>query len=200
MLIIFDDVDYSDQLESLVGNRCWLGKGSRVIITTRYKHLLTMREIDDSYEVEELDFEQSRKLLIWHAFKNNPPMQEYMDLLDRILCYCEGLPLGLKVLGSHLIKKAVPQCESQLDKWKREPEQKIYKVIKVSFDDLDHTQKQIFLDITCFLQGEDKGVVSRILDGCNLYVESGIGVLFDRSLITISHNKIDMHHLIQRMG
>ena len=167
MLIILDDVDDSDQLEYLVGNRCWLGKGSRVIITTRYKHLLTVQEVDDSYEVEELDFEQSRKLLIWHAFKNSPPMQKYMDLLDRLLCYCEGLPLALKVLGSLLIKKAVPQRERQLDKWEREPEQKIYKVLKVSFDDLDHTQKQIFLDIACFLKGEDQDVVSRILDSCN---------------------------------
>ena len=200
VLIILDDVDDSDQLEYLVGNRCWLGKGSRVIITTRYKHLLTVQEVDDSYEVEELDFDQSRKLLIWHAFKNSPPMQKYMDLLDRLLCYCEGLPLALKVLGSLLIKKAVPQWESQLDKWEREPEQKIYKVLKVSFDDLDHTQKQIFLDIACFLKGEDQDVVSRILDSCNLYAKSGIGVLCDRSLITISHNKIDMHHLIQRMG
>ena len=106
VLIILDDVDDSDQLEYLVGNRCWLGKGSRVIITTRYKHLLTVQEVDDSYEVEELDFEQSHNLLIWHAFKNSPPMQKYMDLLDRLLCYCEGLPLALKVLGSLLIKKA----------------------------------------------------------------------------------------------
>ena len=200
VLIILDDVDDSDQLDSLVGNRCWLGKGSRVIITTRYKHLLTVQEVDDSYKVEELDFEQSRKLLIWHAFKDNPPMQVYMDLLDRLLCYCEGLPLALKVLGSLLIKKAVPQWESQLDKWERELEQKIYKVLKVSFDDLDHTQKQIFLDIACFLKGEDKGVASRILNSCNLYAESGIGVLRDRSLNTISQNKIDMQHLIQRMG
>ena len=40
VFIVLDDIDDSDQLEYLLRNRDWLGRGSRVIITTRNKHLL----------------------------------------------------------------------------------------------------------------------------------------------------------------
>ena len=40
VLIVLDDVDCSSQLEYLVPDRDWIGEGSRIIITTRDKHLL----------------------------------------------------------------------------------------------------------------------------------------------------------------
>ena len=39
-LIIFDDIEDMDELDLLVGKHNWYGKGSRIIITTRNKHLL----------------------------------------------------------------------------------------------------------------------------------------------------------------
>ncbi|KAG7941012.1 hypothetical protein I3843_16G016400 [Carya illinoinensis] len=44
VLIVLDDVDKKEQLETLVGNCNWFGMGSRIIISTKDKHLLTRHE------------------------------------------------------------------------------------------------------------------------------------------------------------
>ncbi|KAJ9701111.1 hypothetical protein PVL29_006455 [Vitis rotundifolia] len=198
VFIVLDDIDDLEQLEYLLKPRDWLERGSRVIIITRNKHLL--QEMDDVYEVKELNFEQACELFSLFAFRQNHPKQDFIHLSDRVVSYCHGLPLALKVLGSLLLNEAIPQWKSELSKLEREPEVKIHDVLKVSFDGLDYTQKKIFLDIACCFKGEDKDFVSRILDGCNLYAERGIKVLCDKCLISLSENKILMHDLIQEMG
>ena len=40
ILIVLDDVDNLERLEYLAGNHDWFGSGSRIIITSREKHLL----------------------------------------------------------------------------------------------------------------------------------------------------------------
>ena len=76
----------------------------------------------------------------------------------------------------------------------------IYEVLKISYDGLDDKEKNIFLDIACFFKGEDKEYVVEILNGCGFFTPSGIRALIDKSLITISSNKLMMHDLIQEMG
>ena len=87
-----------------------------------------------------------------------------------------------------------------MHKLKQEPNQEIQSVLKRSYDELDHTQKQLFLDVACFFNGEDKDFVTRILDACNFYAKGGIRVLTDKCLVTILDNKIWMHDLLQQMG
>ena len=53
------------------------------------------------------------------------------------------------------------------------------------------------MDIACFFAGEDKNLVTKILDDSN-YV---LNVLVDKSLLRISrYNKLQMHDLLQEMG
>ncbi|XP_034674595.1 disease resistance protein RPV1-like [Vitis riparia] len=73
----------------------------------------------------------------------------------------------------------------------------VQSVLKVSYDKLDHTCQEIFLDIACFFRRKHKDFVSRILGS---YAMMGIKVLNDRCLLTISENKLDMHDLVQQMG
>ena len=87
-----------------------------------------------------------------------------------------------------------------MHKLEKEPEVKIQNVLKISFDGLDHTQKKIFLNIACLFERENRDFVSKVLDGCDLYGERAIGVLWERCLITILDNRICMHDLIQKMG
>ena len=50
-------------------------------------------------------------------------------------------------------------------------------------------------------EGENRDFASKILDGCKLYGEINIRVLWDRCLITLtSDNRICMHDLMQQMG
>ena len=199
-LIVFDDIDDTDLSECLVGNHDWYGKGSRIIVTTRDKHLLTMLKVDYRYEVKGLNSNEALKLFSQYAFRLNLFKEDFESLLHRVIHYCQGLPLALKVLGSLLCDKTISEWESELHKLEKEPEGKIQKVLKISFDRLDDTQKEVFLDIACFFEGEDRDFVTKILDGCKLYGEINIRVLWERCLLTISHNRIYMHDLIQRMG
>ena len=137
--IVLDDVDDPSQLEYLLGHREWLGEGSRVIITTRNKHVLAVQEVDDLYEVKGLNFEEACELFSLYAFKKNLPKSYYRNLSRRAVGYCQGLPLALKVLGSLLFKRTIPQWESELNKLDIEPEMKIHNVLKRSYDGLDRT-------------------------------------------------------------
>ena len=94
----------------------------------------------------------------------------------------------------------IDEWKSALDKLKNNPKKEINDVLRISYDMLDGSEKKVFLDIACFFEGEDKAFVSKILDGCNLYATYNIRVLFDKCLITISYNMIQMHNLIQQMG
>ena len=197
VLVVLDDVDNFEQLNHFAGEHDWFGPGSRILITTRNKHLL---HVDKYHEIEELNSEEALQLFSLYAFKPTCHQEDYEDLPDRIVKYAKGLPLALRVLGSHLCERTPSEWESELHKLEREPIQEIQNVLKISYDGLDRTQGEIFLDIACFFKGQDKDFVSRILDGCDFYAESGFSVLCDRCLITILDNKIYMHDLIQQMG
>ena len=200
VFIVLDDVGDQNQLKALLRHRECLGEGSRVIITTRNKHVLAVQEVDDLYEVEGLNPQEACELFSLYAFKQNPPKSDYRNLSRRVVDYCQGLPLALKVLGSLLFKKTIPQWESELRKLDREPEAGIHKVLRRSYDGLDRTEQNIFLDVACFFKGEDRDFVSRILDACDFPAEIGIKNLNDNCLITLPYNSIAMHDFIQQMG
>ncbi|RVW29914.1 TMV resistance protein N [Vitis vinifera] len=60
VLIVLDDVDCPQQLEVLAGNHNWFGPGSRIIITTREKHLLD--EKVEIYIVKELNKDEAQSI------------------------------------------------------------------------------------------------------------------------------------------
>ena len=63
------------------------------------------------------------------------------------------------------------------------------------------TEKELFLDIACFFKGENKGCIKDILQSFGFYPDYNIGVLVDKSLITINENgTLWMHDLLQEMG
>ncbi|KAJ9691431.1 hypothetical protein PVL29_013570 [Vitis rotundifolia] len=201
VLVFLDDVDQLTQLEHLIGKHDWFGPGSRIIITTREKYLLTRHGVDDMYKVDKLKFQEGLQLFCCYAFKQHHPKEGYRDLPHQVVQYADGLPLALKVLGSLLFGKQPLDWESELRKLKNEPHMEIVKVLKISFDGLDYTQRMIFLDIACFFKGRNVQLVSRILDGSGWEAKSGINALVDRCFITISkNNKIDMHDLLAQMG
>lgn len=58
------------QLEYLVGNRDWFGPGNRILITSRDKYLLKTHEVDEVFELEGLNFDESHLLFCMKAFKS----------------------------------------------------------------------------------------------------------------------------------
>ncbi|XP_034676061.1 disease resistance protein RPV1-like isoform X2 [Vitis riparia] len=197
VLVVFDDVDDLDQVQRLVANYKWFGRGSRIIITTRDKHLLDEYGVDASYEAKVLCYEDAIELFSWHAFKVQNIHEDYVDMSNLLVNYAQGLPLALEVLGSSLHKKTLDEWKSALEKLKKNPNRKINDVLRISFDGLDDSQKKVFLDIACFFRGEAEDFILRKLDNC---AKCDIGVLYDKCLITVSYNEVQMHDLIQQMG
>ncbi|KAJ9182805.1 hypothetical protein P3X46_006757 [Hevea brasiliensis] len=202
VLIILDDVDELQQLECLIGKRDenWFGVGTRIIITTRNKHLLAQHGVDNEYMVEKLGHMEAVELFHLKAFKNDCPTKEYVELSDQFVMHASGLPLALSVLGSHLYAKSIKEWKSALDRLKKIPNEEIIRKLQISFDGLDEIDKKIFLDIACFFSGMAEDYVRRILDSCGFYPDSGIEELINKSLITVSYKRVHMHDLLRKMG
>ncbi|XP_052117731.1 disease resistance protein RPV1-like [Arachis duranensis] len=58
-LLILDDVDKIEQLQALAGKPDWFGRGTRVIVTTRDKHLLESHGIERIYVMENSNSESN---------------------------------------------------------------------------------------------------------------------------------------------
>ncbi|XP_052195826.1 TMV resistance protein N-like isoform X2 [Diospyros lotus] len=200
VLVVLDDVDQLDQLEALFGKLDWFGSGSRIIITTRNSHLLKILEVNYVYNVEQLNHEEALELFCCKAFRKNQQTQGYKGLTDIVVYYAGGVPLALRVLGSFLFGRSIIEWQSAVDRLRQRPNAKIQEVLKLSYDGLDHEEKEIFLDIACFFKWKSKDYAMDILDACGFHADIGIRVLEDKALVTITNNKINMHDLIQEMG
>jgi hypothetical protein len=201
-LLVFDDVKDADQLKDLIGTRRNFGNGSRIIVTSRDKHVLKNAIVDESkiYEVTKMDSQDSLQLFCSFAFKQNHPKESFGSLTEKVLNYAKGVPLALKVLGSLLYGRTKEVWECQLQKLKNLPEDDIFDALKLSYDGLDDNQKNIFLDIACFHRGKYVKIVEQILDCCGFFTSIGMKTLEDRCLISISEGRVRMHDLIQDMG
>ncbi|KAH0649819.1 hypothetical protein KY284_029731 [Solanum tuberosum] len=199
VLIVLDDIDHSDHLEYLASDFGLFGNGSRVVVTTRNRHLI---EKDDAiYEVPTLPDHESMELFNQHAFKKEVPDERFKNFSLEVVNHAKGLPLALKVWGSLLHKKSLTQWRSTVDQIKKNSSSEIVKKLKISYDGLEPEEQKIFLDMACFFRGDEKKVVIEILESCDFGAEYGLDVLIDKSLVFISKNdRIEMHDLIQDMG
>ncbi|KAB2598579.1 protein suppressor of npr1-1 [Pyrus ussuriensis x Pyrus communis] len=199
VFIVLDDVDELSQIESLLGKQHSFGDGSRVIITTRDKQLLS--GAGAVYMPENLSEPEALKLFNQYAFRTKQPTRVYDQLSRGVVQYAQGLPLALKVLGAFLHNKTVCEWEDVLEKIRKIPQKGIHDVLKTSFDGLDEAEKNIFLDIACFLKGMNIDSAKKSLDSCGFYPHTGIRVLIDRALISVSEwGTLDMHDLLEEMG
>ncbi|XP_061350679.1 disease resistance protein RPV1-like [Gastrolobium bilobum] len=202
VFVVLDDVDSSAQLEYLCEELDDLGAYSRLIITTRDKHVLS-RRVDEIFEVTKWKYPESLKLFSLGAFEQSHPKDGYEHLSERAVVYAGGVPLALRVLGLHFHSRDVEFWKCELNKFesKKESFKEIQNVLQVSYNGLSELNQAIFLDIAFFFKDENKDDVIRILDACGFFATSGIRVLEDKALITISKsNRIQMHDLLQEMG
>jgi hypothetical protein len=200
VLLVLDDVDQLIQLDTLSGDG-WFGLGSIIIITTRDAHLLAKHKVNLTYKMKELDNNEAVQLFSRHAFQSDKPNDDFVELIEEFLIYVGGLPLALTVLGSDLYGRDKNYWKSVLKKYKRIPHKCIHEMLKISYDGLEESEKNIFLDIACFFKGENAKHVTKILDSCDFFPDIGLKVLMDKSLITIDQNeRLLMHDLLQDMG
>ncbi|KAJ9554332.1 hypothetical protein OSB04_018377 [Centaurea solstitialis] len=201
VLMVLDDVDQLDQLKELAGSNDWFGKGSRIVITTRDNHLLTVHKVGVVYNIILLNDDEAIQLFSKHAFLEHEPVKDYATLSKEVVSCAGGLPLALKVLGSFLCDKDMSEWKSALARLIEIPHSDIVEKLKISYDGLTPVEKELFLDIACFFRGEKKDRAMEILDACGFHPTIGIKVLVQKALITVSkEGRFEMHDLIEEMG
>ncbi|XP_057455188.1 disease resistance protein RUN1-like [Lotus japonicus] len=200
VLIVLDDVDSSEQIESLWVGLGELGEGSSLIVTTRDKHLLH-GTVDEIHELKPWNFEKSLVLFCLGAFKKSEPDNAFEDLSKRAVECAAGLPFVLRFLGSHFYSKNIEFWKTDLIYFRSKFFKEILDVLKVSYYGLSRQEQAIFLDIAFFFKDRNQDSVISILDASGFNAASGIEKLKDKALITISkRNTIQMIDLLQDMA
>ncbi|XP_057823659.2 disease resistance protein RPV1-like [Cryptomeria japonica] len=201
VMLILDDVDGVKQLDALVGD--WLAHHSRVIITTRDKHILNVAKVSSEciHEMRGLDMSEGLQLFSWHAFLKASASPDYEHLSKEIVEACKGHPLSLEVIGSFLYDK-----QDDTDCWMealrnitRYPE--IQERLYISYDALNDVEKEIFLDIACVFIGEEKSLPVVFWKSVYRKVYSVVSNLLMKSSIKIDdEGRFDMHDHLRDMG
>nr|XP_023877701.1 TMV resistance protein N-like [Quercus suber] len=202
VLLVFDDVDDYYYLRSLVGERSWYGPGSRIIIASRDKHLLMKQRVDEIYSPAEMSNEEALRLFSLTCFGSKHTPEGYEEMSNHVVSYARGLPLAIKFLGSHLVDRSIPEWKSCLDGLENNIPTELLQVFQISYDGLIEFEKEIFLHMACFFNGEDKTRTVDILQTLELFPKIGLSSLMKRSLLNLSLDKngLWMHPLLQQMG
>ncbi|KAL6139261.1 hypothetical protein ACLB2K_064538 [Fragaria x ananassa] len=201
VLLVVDDVDCCDLLKKLAGHKSWFGEGSRIIVTSRDERVLIENDIEISFKLSGLNDCEALELFCQNALKKDLPEEGFLELSKCFIDYVEGLPLALKIVGSSLYNRDLETWESAWDRLKKGSNATVFNSLKISYDALDYMEKNIFLDVAFFHRGITKARVIELLKSCGLSGRYGIGVLIEKSLVTIdTYNNIGMHGLIQDMA
>ncbi|KAF8018997.1 hypothetical protein BT93_H3773 [Corymbia citriodora subsp. variegata] len=200
VILLLDDVDQKTKLDALVGiDRCWFGRGSKVIITTRNKEVL--KDVKLKHELTGMDFDHSLKLFSKHAFRRDHPPMEYVLLSEKAVEICGHLPLTLEIIGSFLAGKGKNFWETTLEKLGTIPHENVEEKLNISIKALQPRAREIFLDVCCFFIGYDVRIVRHMWEICGFFPDYYLDVLQQMSLIKIiERNRLWMHDLLRDLG
>lgn len=200
VLIVLDNVDGLKQVQELAIDPKLLHTESRMIITTRDAHILKVFGAQEVYEVPLLNSNDACELFCKKAFQSEDQSSSCVELIPEVLRYAQHLPLAVKVVGSFLCTRDATQWRDALDRLRNNPNNDVMDVLQMSIDGLQPEEKEIFLHIACFFNGEREDYVSHILDACELHAHIGIQIMLEKSLITIKNQEIHMHAMLQELG
>ncbi|XP_057733795.1 disease resistance protein RPV1-like [Arachis stenosperma] len=168
--------------------RSCLSSGSKIILTTRDRNVLTSGGVEEIHEVKEMNFEDSLKLFSHNTFRGSHPKENYYELSTRVVAdYAKGIPLALKILGSFLRTKEESEWDSALNKLRKYPNTDIQQVLRLSYDALDDDEKNILLDVACFFHEHEMkmdihGVESMIVDMNQITIDPRIIIIALRKM------------------
>ncbi|CAL9241831.1 unnamed protein product [Arabidopsis halleri] len=201
VFVVLDDVSSAKQIEVLLGDRNWIKKGSRIVITTRDRAFIA--ELDPNpYVVPRLNLGDGLMYFSFYAFEDhvcNPGMGDYLRMSREFVDYARGNPLALRVLGRDLRGKDEVQWRKRLDTLAKSPHKSIQDLLKISYGELSEQEKDMFLDIACFFRSEDVYYARSLLDsGDNESFQAPreITDLSHKFFISISGGRVEMHDLL----
>ncbi|CAE6218429.1 unnamed protein product [Arabidopsis arenosa] len=201
VLVVLDDVRNPLAAEPFLGGFDWFGPKSLIIITSRDKQVFRLCRVAQIYDVQGLNEKEALRLFSLCASIDDMAEQNLHEVSMKVIKHADGHPLALSLYGRELKGKKRPQeMETAFLELKERPPAIFVDAIKSCYDTLNDRDKNIFLDIACFFQGENVDYVMQLLEGCGFFPHVGIDVLVEKCLVTISENRVRMHNLIQDVG
>jgi adenylate kinase family enzyme len=212
VLVVIDDVGttkYLVALHDLIINGEKKENKSKIIVTCRNWQILE-NHVNEAGKVDVnlLEERQAKRLFMFHAYGVEKKMKPNFNvIIDEIVKACGGLPLSIEVMGRFLSTKHCLQIWKEA-LWKlsaaealgggRENEV-LWSKLKISYEDLEEEEKNMFLDIACFFDGYETNTTFRI--GTYRCPILGLRNLKDRSLIKITKDGyLNMHEQLKDMG
>ncbi|KAJ9552686.1 hypothetical protein OSB04_016731 [Centaurea solstitialis] len=200
ILLLLDDVDQIEQVEFLLNAGKSFQKGSKIMITTSHEHLLSQLT-HKPFKIQQLDDQESLRLFCWHAFYKFHPTKDYLELSERVVRRCEGLPLSLQLFGSSLFGKNLEVWESALEQLEASPDERNRKTLEVGYKLLNDNDRRLFLTIARSFVGKEKGEAVKRLEEHDFYSNVGMQNLLDRSFIRFGEDdKLIMQRLVLDMA
>lgn len=183
VLVVLDDVNDFRDVEIFLEELSYLGPGSRIIITSRDKLVFVLCKTDHVYEVKPLDFSKSVQILDRGTY--SPEHIKFSDGNPQVLQFLSRSNREWKRLSQEI------QSSSPIY---------IQGIFERSCCGLDDIERSIFLDIASFFKRKNKNDVAMLLDGLDFSAHVGFRSLVDKSLLTTSHNMVDMPGFLQATG
>jgi hypothetical protein len=219
VLVVVDDVGTT---ENLIALQVLVIEGkqnkiisSNVIVTCRNWLILEGHvSVNGKMDVAPLNMEEAKKLFLFQAFRITKVVKEGFEVIfDEIVKACDGLPLSLEVIGGFLHTKQHLESKKQLEIWKDVlqrlrnvvtldggKDDKLWRSLRVSYDDLQPIECNMFLDIACYFCGLNEQMIIQIWDSQSS-PQLGLQNLKDRSLVKLSENgNLVMHDQLRDMG
>ncbi|CAN6804025.1 unnamed protein product, partial [Brassica oleracea] len=201
VLAILDDVDHSLQIDAIAKEARWFGPGSRIIITTQDKRLLNARRINHIYKVQFPPDDEALEIFCTYAFSQKSPHDGFKELAWEVTKLAGNLPLGLRVMGSHLKGKPKKEWQEELPRLRSRLDGEIESILKFSYDALCEENQALFLHLACFFDGETLETVEGwCLEKNFVGVKGCLRVLAEKSFISFKWGYIKMHDLLARLG
>jgi len=160
-LLILDDVwNGSEECwERLLLPLCHGSTGSKIIVTTRNKEVVSVMKSTKELNLEKLKESECWSLFVRHAFHGRiaSDYQNLEAIGKKIVDKCGGLPLAVKTLGS-LLRRKFSEREwvkiLETDLWRlSEADSNINPVLKLSYHNLPSSLKRCFAYCSIFQKG-----------------------------------------------
>ncbi|KAH7431131.1 hypothetical protein KP509_08G031300 [Ceratopteris richardii] len=191
-LVVLDDVDDRGHLDALYRPlRSSLNPRSVVIITTRERKILEWAKSTETFVLERLSKDMSKSLFYWHAFMRPKPPVDLEEVSESVIEACDGLPLALKVVGSHFYNKNDKSYWKESFMYLQKNRKDVFDVLRISFDGLQQNEQEVFLDICCFLIDEGEDLACAVLEACYETGRPYLDELENKCLITRYVDKDD---------
>jgi hypothetical protein len=217
VLVVVDDVGTMEILEALqlpidehaINVNC----KSKILVNCRNWQILK-NHVKESAKVDMacLEEEHARKLFMCHAFKHaNSVTNDFENISMEIIKSCGGLPLSLEILGCYLCdihdleiwKGALHELKGGRNITGGSDNEKLWKTLQISCDNLLEEHKNMFLDIACFFVNFKKSTFCRVYSNGNdsSSLKLVLQNLKDRSLIKWTEDaRLYMHEQLRDMG